>query len=36
MSTLGFCNLDEAFNTNAKLNKKKKKFTIRNLSMILI
>ena len=31
MSTLGFCNLDEAFNTSAKLNKKKKKFTRRNL-----
>ena len=31
MSTLGFCNLDEAFNTSAKLNKKKKKFTRKNL-----
>ena len=31
MSTLGFCNLDEAFNTTAKLNKKKKKFTRKNL-----
>ena len=27
MSTLGFCNLDEAFNTNTKLNKKKKKYS---------
>ena len=26
MSTLGFCNLDEAFNTTAKLNKKKRNF----------
>ena len=32
MSTLGFCNLDEAFNTNAKLNKKKKKFSRKHLN----
>ena len=31
MSTLGFCNLDEAFNTNAKLNKRKKKFSRKHL-----
>ena len=29
--TLGFCNLDEAFNTTAKLNKKKKRLTRKNL-----
>jgi len=27
MSTLGFCNLDEAFNTNTKLKKKGRKYT---------
>ena len=31
MSTLGFCNLDEAFNTTSKLNKKKKRFSRKHL-----
>lgn len=30
--TLGFCNLDEAFNTTAKLNKKKKRFSRKHLN----
>ena len=32
MTTLGFCNLDEAFNTTAKLNKKKKRFSRKHLN----
>ena len=32
MSTLGFCNLDEAFNTNSGLNKKKKKHSRRTIN----
>ena len=32
MSTLGFCNLDEAFNTSGGLNKKKKKHSRRTIN----
>ena len=32
MSTLGFCNLDEAFNTNSSLSKKKKKHSRRTIN----
>ena len=32
MSTLGFCNLDEAFNTSSSLSKKKKKHSRRTIN----
>ena len=32
MSTLGFCNLDEAFNTSASLSKKKKKYSRKTIN----